>query len=396
LTLSLSPGIDYDIGLSKAGYGVSKRSVRLEPASTESITVDLTAKLGTVTVNVQPEDAAVYVDGRPSGKGRTTLRLPAAPHSIEVRRPGYLSWSRTVTPRPGYPQTLSASLRSEEAVAKEAIATTVETAAGQTLRRVEPATFTMGSSRSEVGRRANEVIVPVTITRPFFIGVHEVTNREFAQFKAHHDSGADVHPSLAADGNPVANVSWSEAVQYCNWLSRQEGRTPAYKEEFGEWVAVFPIPDGYRLPTEAEWELAMRYAGRPQPMRFAWGEKWPPPKESGNFADRSAIELVPTILPAFDDAYASTAPVGSFKASPLGIFDAAGNVAEWVSDIYTVPTPGITTPVVDPVGPDRGTSRVIRGSSWRHAGVTELRLSYRDYGSEPRVDVGFRIARFAD
>ena len=396
LTLSLSPDIDYEIGFSKAGYGVSRRSVRLEAARTESITVDLTAKLGTVTVNVQPEDATVYVDGRQRGKGRTTLRLPAAPHSIEVRRPGYLDWSRTVTPRPGYPQTLTASLRSEEAIAKEAIATTVETTAGQTLRRIEPATFTMGSSRAEVGRRANEVLVPVTLTRPFFIGVHEVTNREFAQFKAHHDSGADVHPSLAADNNPVANVSWSEAVQYCNWLSRQEGRTPAYKEEFGEWVVVFPIPDGYRLPTEAEWELAMRYAGRPQPMRFPWGEKWPPPKDSGNFADRSAIELVPTILPAFDDAYASTAPVGSFTANALGIYDAAGNVAEWVNDFYTVPTPGITTPVVDPVGPDRGTSRVIRGSGWRHAGVTELRLSFRDYGTEPRADVGFRIARFAD
>ena len=92
----------------------------------------------------------------------------------------------------------------------------------------------------------------------------------------------------------------------------------------------------------------------------------------------------------------ATSPVGSFKPNALGIYDGGGNVAEWVNDYYTVPTPGITTPVVDPTGPQRGTSHVIRGSSWRHAGQSELRLSYRDFGAQARTDVGFRIARFAD
>jgi formylglycine-generating enzyme required for sulfatase activity len=396
LTLSLSPDIDYEIGLSKAGYGVTRRNLRLESNASESITVDMSARLGTVTVVVNPDDATVYVDGRARGKGKTTVRLSSAPHSVEVRRPGYVSWKRTVTPRPGYPQTLNASLQSEAAIAQARIATTLQSPAGQTLRRVEPATFSMGASRSEVGRRANEVIVPVTITRPFLIGVHEVTNREFVEFRANHDSGSDLHVSLAADSNPVANVTWDDAVQYCNWLSQREGRTPAYKHEFGNWVAVYPLTDGYRLPTEAEWVLAMRYEGQPQARKFAWGAKWPPPKEGGNFAGRDALELVPSILPAYDDGYPSTSPVGSFKPNALGIYDGAGNVAEWVNDLYTVPTPGITTPIVDPTGPERGNNHVIRGSSWRHAGTTELRLSYRDFGNEARTDVGFRIARFAD
>lgn len=396
ITLSLAPDVDYEIGLSKAGYGVTRRNLRLESNASESITVDMSARLGTVTVVVRPEDATVYVDGRPRGKGKTTVRLSSAPHSIEVKRGGYVDWKRTVTPRPGYPQTLTANLKSLEAIAQERVAKTLNSPAGQEMRRIEPATFSMGASRAEIGRRANEVIVPVTITRPFLIGTREVTNKEFAQFRANHDSGASVHPSLAADGNPVANVTWSEAAQYCNWLSQKEGRTPAYKNEFGQWVPVYPLTDGYRLPTEAEWTLAIRYAGQRQPRKFPWGAKWPPPKESGNFADRSAIELVPSILPAFDDGFASTAPVGSFKPNALGIYDGGGNVAEWVNDFYTVPTPGITTPVVDPTGPDRGTSHVVRGSSWRHAGQTELRLSFRDYSSEARTDVGFRIARFAD
>ncbi|MGB5335875.1 MAG: PEGA domain-containing protein [Woeseiaceae bacterium] len=396
LTLSLTPDVDYEIGMSKAGYGVTTRSLRLESAASDSITVDLSARLGTVTVNVQPADATVYVDGRARGTGKTTLRLSSAPHRIEVKRQGYRPWMRTLTPRPGYPQTVSARLRSLEAVARDSIATTETAANGQTLRRVEPATFAMGASRAEPGRRANEVIVPVTITRPFLIGTNEVTNKQFAEFRANHDSGADVHPSLAADAGPVANVSWEDAVQFCNWLSKQEGRTPAYRQEFDKWVPIYPTSDGYRLPTEAEWVLAMRYAGSDRASKFAWGGKWPPPENSGNFADLTARSLVPSILPAYDDGFASSAPVGTFKPNALGIYDAAGNVAEWVNDFYTVPTPGITDPLVDPVGPERGSSHVVRGSSWRHAGVTELRLSYRDYSATPRPDIGFRIARYVD
>ena len=396
LTLSLSPDVTYEIGMSKAGYGVTSRNVRLQSAASESITVDLTARVGTVTVNVDPADATVYVDGSARGSGNTVLRLSSAPHRIEVKRQGFRDWSETITPRPGYPQTLTARLRSLAAIARDSVARTEETAAGQTLRRVEPGTFSMGASRAETGRRANEVIRPVTISAPYMISIHEVTNKQFAEFRQNHDSGASVHASLAADNNPVANVTWADAAQYCNWLSKKEGRLPAYKQEFGLWVPVYPFTDGYRLPTEAEWEWAIRYAEQPVPRKFPWGKAWPPPEGSGNFADANARALAPSIIPKYDDGYASTAPVGSFPANPIGIFDGGGNVAEWVNDWYTVPTPGITEPEVDPVGPARGTSRVIRGSSWRHAGVTELRLSYRDYGSEPRVDLGFRVARNAD
>jgi formylglycine-generating enzyme required for sulfatase activity len=396
LSLDLAPDVNYDIGLSKAGYGMTTRKVRLEAASSDSITVDLTAKTGTLVVNIQPADAAIYVDGQARGTGSTELRLSSAPHRIEVRKPGYESWSRTVTPRPGYPQTLSASLRSLEEIERASVALERETAVGQTLRRVEPGTFTLGSSRSEQGRRANEVIVPVELTRTFLIGVKEVTNREFAQFRANHDSGADIHPSMAGDNNPVAKVTWADAAQYCNWLSAREGLTPVYKQEFGEWVAIRPFPDGYRLPTEAEWVWAIRYQGGNGALKFSWGKDWPPGRDAGNYADKSAADLVPTIIPGYDDGFASTAEGGKFPANAIGIYDGAGNVAEWVNDFYTVPAPGITAPLVDPLGPDRGQSYVIRGSSWRHATPTELRLSYRDYGNELRPDVGFRVARNAD
>lgn len=393
ITLALSPGVDYEIGLSKAGYGATTRRVRLAAAASESIEIDLSARTGTLTVNVQPADATVYVDGRSRGSGRTTMQLSSAPHRVEVRKPGYQTWSRTITPRPGYPQTVTASLRSLESIEREKVQQTVETVEKQILQRIEPGTFTMGSSRSEQGRRANEVVVPVTLTRPFFIGVREVTNDEFAEFRPGHDSGSGIHPSLAGGSNPVANVTWKDAVEYCNWLSIREGLKPAYEEKFGEWTTIRPLTNGYRLPTEAEWVWAIRYGGSEGASKFAWGDSMPPRRGSGNFADQSAVDLVPTIIPRFDDGFASTAPGGKFRPNAAGLLDGAGNVAEWVNDIYSVPTPGLTQPLVDPLGPEFGDTYVARGSSWRHAGILELRQSYREGESEARPDLGFRIAR---
>jgi formylglycine-generating enzyme required for sulfatase activity len=384
ISLALSPGIDYVIGLSKAGYGSSSRRVRLSAAASDSITVDLSARTGRLTVNVSPADATVYVDGRARGNGSKTLALSSAPHRIEVKKSGYESWTRTVTPRPGYPQTIVAKLRSLQDIERSKIELTQKTSTGHVMRRIEPGTFMMGASRAEQGRRANEVLVPVTISRPFLIGVREVSNREFAQFRENHDSGSDIHPSMAADTNPVARVTWADAAEFCNWLSAMEGLSPAYEEKFGEWLVIRPLSNGYRLPTEAEWVWAIRYSGSQGAAKFAWGEAMPPKSDSGNFAGRSSIDLVPTILPRYDDGFASTAPTGKFPPSAIGIYDGSGNVAEWVNNFYTVPTPGIKTPIVDPLGPEDGKSYVIRGSSWRHASNTELRISFRDYGSEPR------------
>lgn len=396
ITLALSPDVDYEIGLSKAGYGGTSRNIRLQAAESDSITIDLSARTGSLTVNVLPPDATIFVDGRGRGSGSRTLRLSSAPHRIEVRKAGYESWSRTITPRPGYPQTVAARLRSNEAIERAKVEMTLKTAVGQTLRRVQPGTFRMGASRSEPGRRANEVLVPVTLSRPFLIGIHEVTNSEFSKFHESHDSGSDISLSMGGGNNPVANITWSDAVQYCNWLSAREGLAPAYVEKFGEWVAARPTPNGYRLPTEAEWVWAIRYEGSTGARKFNWGPNMPPRRNSGNFADKAALGFVPTILPRYDDGFSTTAPVGKFSPSSIGIYDGGGNVAEWVNDYYTVPTPGITTPIVDPLGPDRGSSHVVRGSSWRHAGETELRLSYRDHSEMARSDVGFRIVRNAD
>jgi len=393
VTIALSPDVDYEIGLSKAGYGTTVRRIRLEAAASEEIEIDLTARVGELTVAAVPGDATIYIDGRARGTGTVTLKLSSAPHRLEVKRDGYQTFSRLVTPRPGYPQNIPVRLLSGAEIAAQSIASTIQNPQGQLLRRVEPGGFTMGTSRAQQGRRANEVIVPVLLTRPFYIGVKEVTNREFRRFRETHVSRGDIHASLAGDLNPVVNVTWDEAVEYCNWLSTQEGLPLAYKKVFERWQPVQPTPDGYRLPTEAEWVWAIRYQGRSNATTFPWGPRMPPRRESGNYAGKSANTLVPSILPGYDDGYASTAPVGTFAANALGIFDGGGNVAEWVQDYYSVPAPGQTEPIKDPQGPPRGANRVIRGSSWMHAGIMELRMGYRDFGNRGRPDVGFRVVR---
>ena len=393
VTISLSPDINYEIGLSKAGYGTTVRKIRLEAAASEEITVDLTARVGEVTVAAVPSDATIYIDGRARGSGTVTLNLSSTTHRLEVKRDGYQTYSRSVTPRPGYPQNIPVHLMSDAELQAQSVASTIMNPQGQVLRRVEPGGFSMGTSRAEQGRRANEVIVPVLITRPFYIGSKEVINREFRRFRQNHDSRGDLHASLAGDLNPVVNVTWEDAVEYCNWLSTQEGLPLAYKKVFERWQPIQPTPIGYRLPTEAEWVWAIRYQARSNTTTFPWGSRMPPRRDSANYAGKSANTLVPSLLPGFDDGYASTAPVGTFAANALGIYDGAGNVAEWVQDYYSVPTPGKTEPIKDPKGPTRGANRVIRGSSWMHAGIMELRMGYRDFGNRGRPDVGFRIAK---
>ena len=393
LKLSLSPDIDYRIGLSKAGYGSTTRQVRLRAAASESITVDLSARVGKLTISALPKDATILIDGRDRGSGTITFDLSSAPHDLEVRKEGYESFKRSVTPRPGYPQTIQVRLLSDEEARLRSISPTMTNSKGQVLRRVEAGGFTLGASRREQGRRANEVLVTVMLTNPYFIGAKEVTNNEYLRFRGDHNSGQGLHASLSAGNNPVVNIRWSDAIEYCNWLSAEEGLTPAYAKRFEKWETVKPTPNGYRLPTEAEWVWAIRYQGRSNASTFAWGNRLPPRRDSGNYAGRSARDLVPSVLPGYDDGYASTSPVGTFPANALGIYDGSGNVAEWTQDYYSVPQPGQTEAVVDPAGPRRGAQRVIRGSSWRHAGVAELRSSYRDFGTKGRADLGFRIAR---
>jgi formylglycine-generating enzyme required for sulfatase activity len=395
LALSLAPGRSSVIKLTKAGYELAAREVSLASGEEADLSVALTPILGTVRLVAEPADAIAYVDGQPRGPANQALHLTAVAHNIAIHKPGYAPYQTTVTPQPGLAQTVTARLLTEAQAKLASLPSVIETGAGQRLRLIQPARFTMGAPRREQGRRANEVPRDVELTRLFYIAVHEVTNAQFRRFRPGHSSGIVASTTLDNGDYPVARVSWEDAAAYCNWLSAHDGLPKAYRRGRQGLELVRPVTTGYRLPTEAEWEWAARMAGGHR-LKYPWGDAMPPTGAAGNYADRSAADLLNQHLKSYDDGYAAAAPVGQFPTNALGLHDLGGNVAEWVHDPYSADLALSAEIAVDPLGPASGSAHTVRGSSWRHGRITELRLSYRKSGIAPRDDLGFRIARYVE
>ncbi|MCK6371688.1 MAG: PEGA domain-containing protein, partial [Gammaproteobacteria bacterium] len=396
IELDIASGRAHEVIVASPGYETVTRQVQVERRGNAALRLELAERVGLVRLVSDPPDAEVWVNGERRGTTDTELPLRAVAQRIELRKAGFVPFATEVTPRPGLTQLVEARLQTPAQAALATLPPTVTTSQGLVLHLVGPGEFEMGAPRREQGRRPNESQRKVRLTRHFYIATREITNREFREFRPGHASGAEKYRELAGAGHPAVMLSWDDAVGFCNWLSDREGLPAAYRRQDGALRLVEPFTTGYRLPTEAEWAWAGRYNGGSGGGRYPWGEQMPPAAASGNFADQSARAILPNALSSYDDGYAVTAPAGSFAASPLGLFDIGGNAAEWMHDFYTV-YPGVSAPVaVDPMGPANGQYHVIRGSSWRSASISELRLAYRDFGDAGRLDVGFRIARFAN
>jgi formylglycine-generating enzyme required for sulfatase activity len=267
---------------------------------------------------------------------------------------------------------------------------------GMSLLLVPRGTFLMGSPKGEEDRLDEEIPHEVEITRPFYLGKHEVTVGQFRAFVT--DAGyrteaeRDGKGGRAFDGkefvqkpeftwkslyfaqtddHPVVVVSWNDAVAFCEWLSRKDGRA-------------------YRLPTEAEWEYACRAGTK---TRFHTGDRDDDLKAAGNVADAALQAKWRDAFWAmrWDDGFPFTAPVGRFKANAFGLYDMHGNAWEWCADWYAEDYYG-KSPRRDPQGPTTGKERVARGGAWSTQ-PKFCRSAFRDW-HEPsyRSDcVGFRV-----
>jgi len=198
----------------------------------------------------------------------------------------------------------------------------------------------------EIGERIDEE--HLVVVDSFYMGTYEVTQKEWNRVM-------ESNPSKWIGKNlPVHRVSWVRAVKFCNMLSEKEGFEPVYTEKNGEIVCDFS-KDGYRLPTEAEWEFAARGGNFGQNYKYAGSDN--PEKVAWFFDGKSMIT---------NDYYMH--PVGKKKPNELGLYDMSGNASErcwdWYDSDYFKKCHFQNKPVENPYGPETGNERIIRGGSY--------------------------------
>jgi len=230
-------------------------------------------------------------------------------------------------------------------------------------------TFTMGDENGEIDETPHEVTVG-----PFLIDKFEVTQEEYERVMGDNPS------KFKGNRNPVEQVRWSDAVRYCNERSRLEGLEPAY--DLKTWTCRFEA-NGYRLPTEAEWEYAAR-AGTNTAYSFGNSE--------AKLRQHAWFKA---------NAGGKPRPVGQLRPNPWGLFDMHGNVWEWCNDFYKVDYYA-ESPKNNPKGPESGDKKVLRGGCWNST-PDACRSAYR-YNENPAYtdacfgyDIyGFRCVRSYD
>lgn len=330
------------------------------------------------------------------------------------------SYSTTKTNLHQYPSTGTKTIKLE---VKDTGELTGSTTRAVTVRDGGPApgsmvlvpagTFTMGDGVAHCGVDQRQV----TLTHGFYLGQYEVTTQEYRDaVQWAYDQGYVTVPSTIVydnldgssallvglgcpscisfsegtfvvdagkENHPMVEVSWYGAAAYCDWVSLQAGLPRAYNHSTWQCNGGDPYgAQGYRLPTDAEWEYAAQYEDE---RIYPWGNEAP---------DCSRANYSPYPAP---DCVGWTSPVGSYPAAPaaLDLYDMAGNAWEWCNDRWQCELG--TTPAADPPGPAIGPSRVRRGGSWYYFdfGSGSLRCANRNIGhpSSASYGTGFRCVR---
>lgn len=252
---------------------------------------------------------------------------------------------------------------------------------------IEGGSFDMGSPEDEAWRSLDETYHTVTVS-DFYISKYEVTQAEYEAILNNDPSyfkGSDL---------PVENVSWVDAVQFCNERSIKEGLTPAYTIE-GETIRWDRSANGYRLPTEAEWEYACR-AHTVTPFNTETSIS----AEEANYYGHYPYNIEENYfnqdnLETQSGQYRQTTlPVGSFQPNAFSLYDMHGNVSEWVWDLYGEYD---TENSINPVGPLEGSLHIYRGGGWNDF-AKNLRSAYRAAMPESLISnsVGIRLVRNAE
>jgi formylglycine-generating enzyme required for sulfatase activity len=259
--------------------------------------------------------------------------------------------------------------------------------------------FTMGRTSGDTDSDAPPVTVTVSA---FFIGRYEVTKALWDEVRTwgRANGYTDLREgSRKASNHPVSTVSWFDVVKWCNARSQKDGLNPVYTVSGAVMKTGTQAPtanwsvNGYRLPTEAEWEKAAR--GGLSGKRFPWGSDTISHAEANYLAtgaygyDLSGVAgVVHSYHPSYTGGQPYTSPVGSFAANGYGLYDMAGNVWEWCWDWYEGST--YVSGAIDPRGPASGTLRVRRGGSWYNLAIN-CRAALRRNDIPGYADNGFGL-----
>jgi len=299
------------------------------------------------------------------------------------------TWNTTVPPgTAGQRKTVIGKARDLNGLWTEPCSTTIQFGLARPLNMVSipGGTFQMGGTATP-----DELPIRTVTISPFKMGATEVTQELYMAIM-------DTNPSVRTDPKylfrPVVNANWLDAALFCNALSKIMGKDTAYIYSgtiFGASVTTNFSRNGFRLPTEAEWEYACKAGSSTD---FYWGRNYPPTTPADTLAmDSYAVwshtaDIADTLNPNY-----GLQPVGTKKPNAFGLYDMTGNAMEWANDWYTLYAAGSPT---DPPGPDGPLDyRVVRGGSWTFDGKSFcLRSAYRNFpallGSRFPI-LGFRI-----
>lgn len=251
---------------------------------------------------------------------------------------------------------------------------------------IQGGTFQMGSPTDEAWRSEDETQHTVTVS-DFYMSIYELTQAEYQEVMGENPS------SFSGGDLPVENISWRDAISYCNARSELEGLTPVYKidEQNVTWDRS---ADGYRLPTEAEWEYACR-AGTTTPFNTETSIS----AEESNYFGHYPYEIEDNYFSQDNldtkpgEYRQTTVPVSSFSPNKWGLYNMHGNVGEWVWDYYGDYS---TDNQTNPTGAETGTLRVYRGGGWNDF-AKNMRSAYRATMAEDKgsFNIGIRLVRNA-
>ena len=386
--LFLSTNVDHQLIYMKQGYYPSTKKILLTSGQKKEISLQLKPEFGKVMISSSPP-ATIWINNKSYGNSPMTVSLSAVTQQIVFKKKGHRLLSKTIKPTGKFVQKVSANLLTEYQARLQESPRELTNKEGIKLKLfINPGQFKMGAPRSQKGQRANEFQKKIRLTKSFYASIFEITNGQYGKFKP------SLKKSLGADNIPVTSIDWNEAASFCNWLSKNEGLQPFYNIVNERVKGFNKNTDGYRLLSEAEWEWLSRKAGKAKQTIFSWGDEMVIPPNAANVSDEGAKGQMKFYVPNYNDGYVSAAPVGSFKKELSGLHDIAGNVSEWVHDIYSTMPPMEGTTSEDPFGAENGPSHVVKGANFRSGSVTVLRPSFREGLTTGRDDVGFRVGRY--